>query len=111
MFVYGSFNTDQLCIRFFTSQALRSLSHPNIIECKQYIFEEGRQRSHLVFELMDMGSLERYCRYRKEPFSEAEIRSIFYQVIIAIDYMHSENYLHRDLKVCVIDYVSARDES
>ncbi len=47
---------------------------------------------------MDMGSLERLCRNRKTPFKEVEVRSIFYQVLIATEYMHSLDYIHRDIK-------------
>lgn len=47
---------------------------------------------------MDMGSLERLCRKSTESFSDAEVRSIFHQVLVGVQFMHSKNFIHRDIK-------------
>ncbi len=80
-------------------QALRALKHSSIIHCKEYIFEEKSRRAHLVFEFMDMGSLERVCRLRTTPFTDAELRSIVYQVLCGLEFMHRQGFIHRDIKV------------
>lgn len=52
----------------------------------------------MVFELLPGGNLEALSRKRREPFTELQIRSIFYQLLRATSYMHSMRYMHRDIK-------------
>lgn len=79
-------------------RALRSLSHPNIVQCKDVLLDKER-KAHLVFELMTDGNLETFCRERSNyALSEAEIASIAYQILSALEYLHSSHFLHRDIK-------------
>lgn len=52
----------------------------------------------MVFELVRGGNLETLTRKRRKPFSETQIRSIFFQLLQALRHMHSMNYMHRDVK-------------
>jgi serine/threonine protein kinase len=78
-------------------QALRALSHPNIVQCKEFILDR-KSNAHLVFELMTDGNLEALCRTRSCPMHDKEFVCIARQMLHAVAYMHSQHYLHRDIK-------------
>lgn len=67
------------------------------MKCKELVLDR-HGFVHLVFELLPAGNLESLARKRKVPFSEHQIRSIFYQLLLATSYMHSANFMHRDIK-------------
>jgi serine/threonine-protein kinase SRK2 len=74
----------------------RSLRHPNIIRFKEVILTP----THLaiVMEYASGGELfERICNAGR--FSEAEARYFFQQLICGVDYCHSLQICHRDLKL------------
>lgn len=78
-------------------QALRSLSHPNIVACKELLLDV-QGHVNMVFELVQGGNLEKLARQRSKPFTERQISSVCYQLLKAAEYMHSQRYLHRDIK-------------
>eukprot|EP00929_Paragymnodinium_shiwhaense_P079436 TRINITY_DN41348_c0_g1_i1.p1 TRINITY_DN41348_c0_g1~~TRINITY_DN41348_c0_g1_i1.p1 ORF type:complete len:627 (+),score=135.61 TRINITY_DN41348_c0_g1_i1:116-1996(+) len=88
----------RLKARFIQREAavLRNLDHPNII--KLYEIFETKQRMHLVMELCDGGDLISYAKASKKPIPEAEIASIFWQMLSAVQHMHARGYVHRDVK-------------
>lgn len=51
----------------------------------------------LVFELMDVNFYEA-IKERKTYLPEAKVRGWIYQLILAIDHMHSKGIFHRDIK-------------
>ncbi|XP_010452877.1 PREDICTED: serine/threonine-protein kinase SRK2G [Camelina sativa] len=74
----------------------RSLKHPNIIRFKEVILTP----THLaiVMEYASGGELfDRICTAGR--FSEAEARYFFQQLICGVDYCHSLQICHRDLKL------------
>ena len=95
---------------------LRRLNHPNIvrlIEAKaprydsnsteQYYsggFDGSLNLLEYVFECADT-DLHQYLSYRfrsDDPLSETESHSIMYQLLLATQYLHSANVIHRDIK-------------
>lgn len=79
-------------------QALRRLSpDAGIIKLYEVLFDEASGRLALVFELMQMNLYE-LIRGRKNFLPEAQIKSILYQVLRAVDRMHRNSIFHRDLK-------------
>lgn len=52
---------------------------------------------YIILELMEGGEL--LDRVRKGRLSESCAKLIFYQVILAVHYLHKEGITHRDLKV------------
>lgn len=78
-------------------QALHSLSHPYIVECKELLLD-AQGHVNMVFELVRGGNLENLASQRSKPFTERQITSVCYQLLKATEYMHSKGFLHRDIK-------------
>ena len=51
----------------------------------------------LVMKLAKYGSLLKHL-HKKNKFSEEQIRTIMAQLILAVDLMHRNNIIHRDIK-------------
>ena len=74
------------------------IQHPNIIEMYDYEFDEQAQTTYIVLEYAENGTLFDYMR--EHPLTDKQaIRGIFNSVCDAIEYLHSNNIMHRDIKV------------
>lgn len=74
---------------------LRELSHPNIIQLTDLMYQYNERKLYLIFECMDT-DLYHYTKNKK--LSAAEIKHIFRQIVEAVDYCHENLVFHRDLK-------------
>ncbi|KXZ52376.1 hypothetical protein GPECTOR_9g420 [Gonium pectorale] len=75
---------------------LCGMNHENVIFLKEY-FEEGN-KVYLITELLTGGELLEAV-LKRGSYSEAEARLCFVQVLRGIEYLHSKNVVHRDLKL------------
>ncbi|XP_045413414.1 serine/threonine-protein kinase 33 isoform X1 [Lemur catta] len=75
---------------------LKSVKHEHIIHLEQ-IFETPK-KMYLVLELCEDGELKEILN-RKGHFSENETRWIIQSLASAIAYLHSNDIVHRDLKL------------
>lgn len=76
-------------------EALRSLSHPHIIQLYDVYVSEAR--IYIVMELMEGGELFDFV-VQKGTLTEEEASTIVRKVTSALVYMHSNHIIHRDLK-------------
>lgn len=81
-------------------ECLSSCRHSAII---QYLMHEenGNGKLLVVMELADAGDLGFQIKHRRDTgakFLEHEVTLMFVQVVMALDYIHSQGILHRDLK-------------
>jgi 5'-AMP-activated protein kinase catalytic alpha subunit len=74
---------------------LKQLRHNNIIQIYQII--QTRSNLYLIMEFASGGELYKQIRLKKK-LSEIEACEFFHQIISAIDYLHKNNIVHRDLK-------------
>jgi len=72
------------------------LGHPNIIKILE-VFENDKY-IFFVMEYASNGDLLTYLK-RKKIFSEDEARTIFFQICVGLRYIHSQQIIHRDIKL------------
>jgi len=77
-------------------EILMQIDHPNIVK----LFEVFNEDDHwcLVMELMEGGDLLSQIEENKK-FSEKEVRDATKLLVDAINYFHSLEILHRDIKL------------
>ena len=82
-------------------QNLYNLKHPNIIRILDFI--NSKTTNYIVLEYCNGGNLHEYLkRYmikNKVPLNEFFIQKILKQIAPALEFMHSKNVIHRDIKL------------
>ena len=77
---------------------LEILDHPSIVKLYEVI-DAGKQL-HLAMEYIGGCSLHSYLKRRpNRKLEESEVRRIFKQILKGIEYSHSKNITHRDIKL------------
>ena len=79
-------------------KALMKLKHQNIIKMKEVQLVKGTL--FLVFQYMENNIYLHQKKFKDKGsnLSEDEIRSIVYQIVAGLEYMHKHGFFHRDLK-------------
>ncbi|KAH0793015.1 serine/threonine-protein kinase 3 [Histomonas meleagridis] len=72
------------------------LSHETIVNYFDWFFESGKL--WLVMEYCDGGSLSDIMRVLRRPLNEMELSAVLYGVLKSLEYVHSKNRVHRDIK-------------
>ena len=73
-------------------KSLKKLNHPNVVKLKEVIRENNRL--YFVFEYIK-GDLLGLMRETSEPFSDSAVRTIVFQILQALSYMHRNGFFHR----------------
>ncbi|OHS97823.1 CAMK family protein kinase [Tritrichomonas foetus] len=76
-------------------QIAKAIHHPLI--CEEFDMFEWEGSLCALMEYVDGMTLLEYAN-EYGPLSDYEIQTILGQVVIAVDYLHSKNIIHRDLK-------------
>eukprot|EP00744_Colponema_vietnamica_P003241 GILI01004995.1.p1 GENE.GILI01004995.1~~GILI01004995.1.p1 ORF type:complete len:548 (-),score=87.63 GILI01004995.1:402-2045(-) len=76
---------------------LKRLDHPNIIKYYDSV-EVDVDHLYICIEYADGGDLSQLIKKSKTSLPEADVVSLFKQLVSAVGYMHSQKVLHRDLK-------------
>lgn len=78
-------------------QIMKKLDHPNILKLYE-VYEDDKQ-FFLVMELVKGKELFDKI-VERGMYSERDASNIIFQVVSAVDYLHTNGIAHRDLKVC-----------
>eukprot|EP01084_Bolivina_argentea_P106356 190345_1 len=79
------------------TQIMKQLKHANIVEFFDYKLVENNRLLYLIMEYVPGNSIESIYM-KRGTFSEITIQKYVYQLICGLDYAHSRNIIHRDIK-------------
>lgn len=85
--------------------------HPNILHCFANEIDRKKNQYSVVLELMD-GDLHGLCKKSElKAIRMNNIRSMAYQILSALAFLHSEKIAHRDIKSQNILYRRKKDNT
>jgi len=97
--IYAERDTDLVswALKRFESSTTEQcrLKHPNIVEVFHYLADNDT--GYMFMDYVEGKTFEQWLRDRPNLPSEDEIRPIMEPVIDALDYLHSMNFIHRDI--------------
>ncbi|KAF9420061.1 hypothetical protein BGZ76_004171, partial [Entomortierella beljakovae] len=79
------------------SDLLKAVQHPNIIGFREVV--ETSLQMCIVLDYASGGELFDFVADKRALASEQDIQFIFAQIVDAVDYLHQNNIVHRDLKL------------
>ena len=94
---------------------LQRLKHPNIVK----LVEVKKTKSHIyiVTEFCNGGSLSenlnKYIKANRKPFTEEMVQYLMRQLVSAVNYLHKNKIIHRDLKLdnILVNFPSDNDKN
>ncbi|KAL0213190.1 hypothetical protein RCL1_006816 [Eukaryota sp. TZLM3-RCL] len=83
---------------------LMSFNHSNIVKLLDISIGNSLTDIYLVLEFIDHDLAKLMDRFRNNPFFLPEIKTIFRDLLLAVEALHSRNILHRDIKMSNLLY-------
>lgn len=77
---------------------LRELQHDNVVHLHDVHLDPREKTLALVFEYADHDLHEIIAQSKQKPLSEYARKSLMYQILKGVDYMHDAWVMHRDMK-------------
>ncbi|MCJ1313859.1 hypothetical protein MMC25_007539 [Agyrium rufum] len=78
-------------------QTLMASKHPNIVNLREIVMGDSNDDIFLVMDFLEH-DLKTLQEEMSEPFLPSEIKTLLLQLTSAIEYLHSNWIMHRDLK-------------
>jgi serine/threonine protein kinase len=94
---------------------LKGINHPNIVKLKDVT--KTKKHFYLVLEYCNGGelknALDKYKLKYNKAFSEEIVQYLMRQIVDAMNYLHSRNIMHRDIKLenILLNYDSEEDKN
>lgn len=77
---------------------LRELQHDNVVHLHDVHLDPREKTLALVFEYADHDLHDIIVQSKQKPLSEYARKSLMYQILKGVDYMHDAWVMHRDMK-------------
>ncbi len=77
-------------------RAMKTMSHPNLIDIKEAY--HWNLDIFLLMELVQGQTLHDYLKSRNGRLPEPDTAKIVKEILLGLKYIHSKNWIHRDLK-------------
>jgi len=77
---------------------LLALNHENIVSVKEMVVGKKFSQVYMVMEYMDMDLQQAMKQSGTSPFQQSELKSMLYDLLLAIHHIHEKWILHRDVK-------------
>nr|CAD7403050.1 unnamed protein product [Timema poppensis] len=74
---------------------LKAVDHPFIVKLEEVV--ETKVSLFIILEAMDGGDLQNII-LPNVGLNESEVKFYFYQIVLAVQYLHEKGIIHRDLK-------------
>lgn len=84
-------------------KTLRTCSHTHIVQLLDVVVGSNRDAVFLLFEYCEH-DLSTLCKFIKHPFKESEIKTLTFQLLSALEYLHAKWIVHRDIKLANLLY-------
>ena len=89
-------NTENKNKIFYETDLMKKLNHPNITKILECF--ESEKYYLIIMEYINGGNLFSFVKKRRK-LSEKTAKFLFRQIILGIKYIHSQNIVHRDIKL------------
>ena len=75
---------------------LQKLHHENILKIREQWYNKENEQLIFITDIIQNGSIRKY--YNKRKINLKSVKQICKQILSALNYLHSKNVIHRDLK-------------
>jgi serine/threonine protein kinase len=75
----------------------KQLDHPNIVRLLNHYYEEDKNVTYMVLEYINGGTL--FEKIKMNELSKSAQHMIFHELCSAVETMHANGIMHRDIKV------------
>ncbi len=86
-------------------KTLKRCQHPNVVKFLEVVVGQSRDAVFLLFEYCEH-DLSILLRNYEHPFRESEIKRLMIQLLSAVDFLHKQWIVHRDIKLSNLLYNS-----
>ncbi|KAK7682524.1 hypothetical protein QCA50_014324 [Cerrena zonata] len=77
---------------------MKKINHPHVVKLIEFIDDELDEKIYLIMEYLAGGEIRWRTRDSQPALRVNQVRRILRDVILGLDYLHSEGIIHRDIK-------------
>lgn len=87
-------------------EIMKRLDHPNVIRVHEILEDESSEKLYMVIDYCEKGSIMEWDSesrrfwfpWTRSPLTSSDLRRIIIEIVTGLQYLHSINIVHRDIK-------------